>query len=102
LTIQIDKGGVNMPDEIQKIAEQLTNVRLDLRELSTKVDALKDITRKLDEVDDLAKKATESVKSAHKRLDRIDKLVSWLATTVIGAIILAAMGFMINGGFKIK
>ncbi|WP_240415041.1 hemolysin XhlA family protein [Paenibacillus periandrae] len=90
-----------MPDdENLKITEQLTNVRLDLRELSTKMDTFKDMSRKIDEVDDLAKKAMESTKSAHRRLDRIDKLVTWLSTTVIGAIILAVVGFVIKGGTK--
>lgn len=88
------------PDETQRINDQLTNVRLDLRELSTKVDGLKDITKKLDDVDDLAKRAMDSTKAAHHRLDKIDKLVAWLGTTVIGAIILAVVGFVIKGGLK--
>lgn len=98
------EGGEDMPaspDEIQKIADQLTNVRLDLRELSTKVDSLKDLARKLDEVDDLAKKAMDSAKAAHHRLDKIDRLNTWFGTTVIGAIILGVMGFIIKGGLNI-
>ncbi|MCU6797987.1 hemolysin XhlA family protein [Paenibacillus sp. WQ 127069] len=91
-----------MPDDIQKVSDQLTNVRLDLRELSTKVDSLKDITRKLDEVDDLAKKSMESTKAAHHRLDKIDKVNTWLVTTAIGSIILAVIGFVIKGGLNIK
>jgi hypothetical protein len=62
-------------EETQKIQDQLINVRLDLRELSTKVDGLKDISKKLNEVDDLAKKAMDSTKAAHHRLDKIDKLI---------------------------
>jgi archaellum component FlaC len=97
------KGLVGMTQddlEIQKIAEQLTNVRLDLRELSIKVDVVKDIARKVEEVESIAKKAMESTKSAHRRLDKIDKLISWLASTVIGAIILAVIGFIIKGGLN--
>ncbi|WP_240421677.1 hemolysin XhlA family protein [Paenibacillus periandrae] len=91
-----------MSDEIQKVQETLVQVRIELGQLSTKMDALKDIGRELGAVDDLAKKAMESTKAAHHRLDRIDKLVSWLATTVIGAIILAVIGFIIKGGLIIK
>lgn len=90
-----------MPDELQKISEQLMNVRLELQGLSTKVDFLKDNARKLDEVDDLAKKAMDSTKAAHHRLDKIDRLNTWLATTVIGAIILGIIGFVIKGGLNI-
>ncbi|SFL09881.1 Haemolysin XhlA [Paenibacillus sp. 1_12] len=89
-------------EEAQKIQDQLTNVRIDLRELSTKMDTLKDLSKKLDEVETIAKKAMESTKSAHRRLDKIDKLTSWLVTTVIGAIILAVIGFIIKGGLNTK
>lgn len=44
------------PEDMQKIQDQLTNVRIDLRELSTKMDTFKDLSRKIDDVDDLAKK----------------------------------------------
>ncbi|MNI54486.1 hemolysin XhlA [compost metagenome] len=90
-----------MPDvEMQKIGDQLTNVRLDLRELSTKVDGLKDISKELETVKEIAKVSYESTKSAHHRLNKIEKIIYWLATTVIGSIILAVMGFVINGGLK--
>ena len=32
-------------------------------------------------------KRKESAKSAHLRIDRLDKLVFWIGTTVVGAII---------------
>jgi uncharacterized membrane protein len=93
-------GGGGSMEESQKIQDQLTNVRIDLRELSTKIDTLKDISKKLDDVETIAKKAMESTKSAHRRLDKIDKLINWLASTVIGAIILAVIGFIIKGGLN--
>ncbi|WP_010500677.1 hemolysin XhlA family protein [Paenibacillus elgii] len=89
-------------DEMQKITDQITNVRLDIRELSTKVEGLKDLNKKVDDVEDIAKKAMERTESAHHRLDKIDKLTFWLATTVIGAIILAIVGFALQGGFHIQ
>ncbi|MEK3722328.1 hemolysin XhlA family protein [Paenibacillus sp. FSL H8-0034] len=90
------------PEDMQKIQDQLTNVRIDLRELSTKMDTFKDLSRKIDDVDDLAKKAMESTKAAHHRLDKIDKINTWLATTIIGGIILAVLGFILKGGLNIK
>jgi cell division protein FtsX len=93
---------MSQPEDMQKIQDQLTNVRIDLRELSTKLDTLKDIAKKLDDTEKVADKAMESTKSAHKRLDKIDKVIGWIGTTVIGGIILAAIGFMVNGGFKVK
>lgn len=113
-------------DEIQKIGEQLVNVRIELGQLSTKMDAIKDMSKKLDDVENVSNKAMESTKQAHHRLDeikrneptitdaistansnqtrieKIEKWFSWLATTVFGAIILAIIGFLVTGGFKIK
>ncbi|WP_370001315.1 hemolysin XhlA family protein [Paenibacillus sp. RC84] len=97
---------------MKDIQETMTNVRLDIRELSTKVDGLKDVSRKIDEVEDsawrkideveeVAKAALDNARYAHTRLDKIDKLTTWLATTVIGAIILAIMGYLIRGGFNL-
>jgi uncharacterized membrane protein len=87
-------------EETQKIQDQLTNVRIDLRELSTKMDSLKDLSKKLDEVEDIAKKAIDSARAAHLRLDKIDRLFTWLTTTVIGAIILAIISFITRGGLN--
>lgn len=89
-----------MMDEMNKIPEQLTNVRLDLRELSTKMAALKDVTEKLDHAEAVANKAMDSVKAAHHRLNKIDKLIFWLATTVFGAIIFAGIGYALRGGLN--
>ena len=35
-----------------------------------------------------------------KRLDKIEDTLSWLVKLVIGAIVLAVMGFALGGGFK--
>lgn len=60
-----------MTEEIKALHELITNVRLDLRELSTKMDGIKDLTRKVEEIRDIANKAFESTKVAHHRLDEI-------------------------------
>ena len=38
-----------------------------------------------------ANEALEKVNSAHKRLDRIDKIIFWAGTTIIGALIVGAI-----------
>lgn len=85
-------------DEIQKLHELITNVRLDLRELNTKFDSIKDLHKKVDEVENVSNKAMDSASSAHKRMDKIEKIHGWLLTTFIGGILLAAAGFVAKGG----
>lgn len=66
--------------------------------VETKID---NIEEKLDSAingRELAVEAMSSAKSAHKRLDKLEKLVTWAATTIIGALILAIIGFIVKGG----
>lgn len=74
-----------MPNETNEILQRLTR-------LETKLDLMG--TAK-----DVANEALQSAKSAHLRLDKIDKITNWLTTTIIGAIILAVIGFALKGGF---
>ena len=41
-------------------------------------------------------KRKESAKSAHLRIDRLDKLVFWIGTTVVGAIITGGIMALLN------
>ncbi|PDZ42371.1 hemolysin XhlA family protein [Bacillus wiedmannii] len=51
-----------------------------LTRVETKLDTLGNVK-------DVAIEAQHSVKDAHLRIDRLDKLVFWIGTTVVGAII---------------
>ncbi|MGR5868101.1 hemolysin XhlA family protein [Bacillus pacificus] len=51
-----------------------------LTRVETKLDTLGNVK-------DVAIEAQQSAKSAHLRIDRLDKLVFWIGTTVVGAII---------------
>lgn len=51
---------------------------------------------KADKSQDTADKALESTKSAHHRLDKIDKIIWWVATTIIGAVIVALLALVIK------
>lgn len=76
-----------------------------LGNISAKLDEIKEVRKlaestdiKADEAQRIADIANESTKSAHKRLDKLDKIVWWVATSIIGAVILALMALVIKGG----
>ncbi|GIP17753.1 hypothetical protein J40TS1_33950 [Paenibacillus montaniterrae] len=54
------------------------------------------LVEKLDVSDDVAKEALEKSKSAHKRLDKIDKIIYWVATTIIGTVVAALLALVIK------
>lgn len=56
------------------------------------------LVEKFEANNDIAREALDKAKSAHHRLDGIDKIVFWGGTTVIGAIVLAAIAFIVKGG----
>lgn len=95
------RGARAVDSETKQLNDTMVTVRLELRELSTKMDGMRDVSFRVGEIEDIAKKALDSSKAAHHRLDKIDRLTNWLATTVIGAIILALIGFALKGGFNI-
>ncbi|WP_052476151.1 hypothetical protein [Cohnella kolymensis] len=45
-----------------------------------------------------AMEALQSSRFAHDRLNRIDKIVFWAGTTVVGSIIIALIAFIVAGG----
>ena len=71
--------------------EILMEVRDRLVRVETKID-------NMDTAKDTAIKALESASSAHKRIDKVDKIIFWSATTIIGAVILGLIALLINGG----
>jgi uncharacterized coiled-coil DUF342 family protein len=111
-------------NEIKTLSEQLTTVRLDIKELSTKMDGIRDLQRKVEEVHDTSKEALQSTIAAHKRLDelreiediskqgmqsadmanqrldKVDKIIFWVSTTVIGSLILGLITIIIKGGLS--
>lgn len=60
--------------------DDFTKVIIGLTRVETKIDGLGNVR-------ELAIEAQQSAKSAHLRVDRLDKLVFWIGTTVVGAII---------------
>lgn len=83
---------------ITEMTAQLMNVRLDLRELSVKVDSFKDLSHSVSEMDKRLTAVEESSKSAHLRMNTVEKILITLALAVAGGIITAAITFVVKGG----
>lgn len=79
------------------MSEDNNKILLDISErlvrVETKIDAMSD-TR------DIANKALSVSESNEIRLNKIDKIIFWAVTTIIGAVILGLMGLLITGGAK--
>lgn len=86
-------------EELKELMEIITALRIEVAKVNEKLDALKQVSGKLDAVEKVATEALSSVKSAHHRIDRIDKVLYWLGTTVIGSLITAVVLFIVKGGF---
>ena len=71
--------------------EILSEIRERVVRVETKIDTMTDVQKTANEAEKVANKAMDSSKSAHKRIDKIDKVIFWIATTVIGAVILAIL-----------
>lgn len=65
--------------------------------VETKIDNMTDVRATAEEARETANTAVQSAKSAHHRIDRIDKTIFWLGTTVVGAVILAVIKFVMDG-----
>ena len=78
--------------------EILTEIRERMVRVETKIDTMTDIQETANQAKEIAVEALSSTKSAHKRIDKIDKVIFWLATTVIGAVVTAVLTLVIKGG----
>lgn len=65
--------------------------------VETKVDNIEEKLDSAINARELAVEAISSAKSAHDRIDKIDKTIFWLVTTVIGAVILTIIKIAIEG-----
>ncbi len=97
--------------------DKLDDQSIKIEGLSTKLDLYRETqnqqTIKLDAVDKLATEAMASTKAAHKRIDDLDtpskvehrahddrigkleKVVYWVGTLIVGSVILAVLGLVI-------
>ncbi|GIO42459.1 hemolysin XhlA family protein [Paenibacillus apis] len=64
----------------------------------TNVISMKETLDQALNVNKTAVEALASASSAHKRIDTIFRIIFWLGTTVVGAIILAVIKLVTEGG----
>lgn len=67
-------------------------------EMKEDVASIKTTLGNMKDANNTANEALQSAKSAHHRLGKIDKIIFWTGTTVIGAVILGLIALLINGG----
>jgi hypothetical protein len=83
--------GVKIMAELKH--DDMKELLVGLTRVETKLDTLGNVK-------EVAIEAQQSAKSAHMRVDRLDKLVFWLGTTVIGAVIVGAITALFKFGGK--
>lgn len=99
-------------DGSQEILQRLTRVEtkldmmLNARDIAQEaLQSTKVAHKRLDSMEkyeEISTKAFDNSLNAHARLDKIDKWIFWFGTTLIGAIILAAVAFVVRGGLNLK
>lgn len=88
-----------MPEEnklMLDIYERLGGIDAKLDGINQVRETAQSAEKKADHAQDTADEALQSTKSAHHRLDKIDKIVWWVSTTIIGAVILALLAVVIK------
>lgn len=68
----------------EKELDMLIEMKTDIASIKTSLDSIKS-------ANDTANEALQSSKSAHRRLDKVDKIIFWTVTTIIGAVIVALL-----------
>lgn len=64
--------------------------------IGEKLDSINHIRDTANRAEDKADEALSSTKSAHNRLDSIDKVIWWASTTIIGAVIVTLLALVIK------
>jgi len=85
-------GGVNaLEKEIKDMNENVTNVRLDIRELTTEIRNIKEMQVMVIDHNTRIYANESNIKTAHKRLDKVDRIVYG----VVAAFIVSWLGLVI-------
>lgn len=74
--------------------EILSEIRERIVRVETKIDSMKDISKTADEAKEKANEALLSAKSAHHRIEDVADNQKWLWRTVIGALLVGAIGLL--------
>lgn len=97
---KIERAGgiVEEKDALMSIFERLGAIEAKIDNIQEVRKMVESADLKAEEAQRIADIANESTKSAHKRLDKLDKIVWWVATSIIGAVIVGLMALVIKGG----
>ncbi|MEB3103097.1 hemolysin XhlA family protein [Ferviditalea candida] len=74
----------------------LSEIRERVVRVETKLDAMTDVRHTAEEAKEKAQEALLSSRSAHHRLNKIDKIIFWTGTTIIGAVILGVIALIVK------
>jgi hypothetical protein len=80
-----------------EVIRTLTEIRERVVRVETKIDSMTDVKATAEAAEKIANEALQSTKSAHHRIDKIDKIIFWIGTTMIGAVILGIINFWVKG-----
>lgn len=64
--------------------------------IGEKLDGINHIRDTANRAEDKADEALSSTKSAHHRLNKLDKIVWWASTTIIGTVLLALLAMVLK------
>lgn len=76
--------------------ELVRNIYERLGAIEAKLDGVNQIRDTAHRAEDKADEALASTKSAHHRLNKIDKVIWWVSTTIIGAVMIALIALVIK------
>jgi len=80
-----------------EMSRMLSDIRERVVRVETKIDSMTDVKATAEAAEKIANEALQSTKSAHHRIDKIDKIIFWLGTTVIGALITGGIALLWKG-----
>lgn len=86
-----------MPEDEKEV---IIKIREQLARIETKLDQMQSVGAVAEAAKETAITALQSAKSAHYRLDKIDKIITWTSTTILGALIVAVVTFIVKGGLS--
>ena len=75
----------------------LNDIRERVVRVETKIDTMTDVQNTADVAKETANEALSSSRSAHKRINKIDKAIFWLVTAIIGGVITTILSLIIGG-----
>jgi hypothetical protein len=82
---------MGMGVEQSEVLQRITRVETKVNEMDKKLD-------RAIAAHETAVEALSSARLAHQRLDKIEKTIFWLETTIVGAVIMAIIKFTMEGG----